>query len=62
MRIIEWFPDDWHKTNNISYVEAHLIALKPGYKPMGEVLWDRAAEAAPIPIHAIPTRSKKRHK
>jgi SAM-dependent methyltransferase len=59
MRVIEWFPDDWHKANNIPYVEAHLIALKPGYQPMGELLWDRTAEAAPIPIHA---GKKKRRK
>lgn len=28
----------FHRQNAIPYVEAHLIALKPGYEPMGEVL------------------------
>lgn len=28
----------FHRQNAIPYVEAHLIALKPGYAPMGEVL------------------------
>lgn len=26
-----WFPSQWHKDNNIPYVEAHLVALKDGY-------------------------------
>lgn len=38
-RVMEWFPSDWHRQNNVPYVQAHLIALKPGYEPMGEVLW-----------------------
>lgn len=38
-RVIEWFPTDWHRTENVPYVEAHLFALKEGYRPMGEVLW-----------------------
>ncbi len=37
-RVIEWFPSDWHRTENVPYVEAHLFALKEGYRPMGEVL------------------------
>ncbi len=36
-KLITFFPSDWHRTHNISYVEAHLIALKEGYEPMGEV-------------------------
>ena len=32
-----WFPSDWHKENKISYVEAHLVALKDGYKGPGEM-------------------------
>lgn len=38
-RVIEWFPTEWHKRENVPYVEAQLIALKDGYEPMGEVLW-----------------------
>jgi SAM-dependent methyltransferase len=38
-RVIEWFPSDWHRAENVPYVEAHLFALKVGYRPMGEVLW-----------------------
>jgi hypothetical protein len=34
-----FFPDDWHKTQKLAYVQAHLIALKPGYVPMGEIRW-----------------------
>lgn len=36
-RLRTYFPSDWHRENLISYVEAHLIALKPGYEPMGDV-------------------------
>lgn len=36
-RVIEWFPNEWHRENNVPYVEAHLIKLAPGYEPMGEV-------------------------
>lgn len=32
-----FYPDDWHAQNAIPYVEAHLIALKDGYSPMGLV-------------------------
>ncbi len=38
-RIIEWFPSDWHRAENVPYVEAHLLAVKDGNRPMGEVLW-----------------------
>lgn len=37
-RMIEWFPSEWHRENNVPYVEAHMFALKPGFEPMGEVL------------------------
>lgn len=37
-RVIEWFPTAWHREENMPYVEAVLLALKPGYDPMGEVL------------------------
>ncbi len=30
-------PSDWHRENNIPYVSATLVALKPGYHPPGEV-------------------------
>lgn len=29
------FPSEWHRENQISYVEAHLIAVKGDYEPMG---------------------------
>ncbi len=38
-RCITWFPSQWHKDNNVPYVEAQLIRLGEGYEPMGEVLW-----------------------
>ena len=38
-RVITWFPSDWHEARQISYVEAQLIAVKPGYRPIGECLW-----------------------
>jgi glycosyltransferase involved in cell wall biosynthesis len=31
-------PSDWHRDNNIPYVRAVLVALKPDYHPPGEVL------------------------
>lgn len=39
-RIITWFPSEFHKENNIPYVQADLICLKPPYsdRPVGEVL------------------------
>lgn len=38
-RIITHFPSDWHKEHNISYIDAQLIAVKDGYRPIGECLW-----------------------
>jgi glycosyltransferase involved in cell wall biosynthesis len=38
-RVIEWFPSDWHKENNVPYVEAQLICCKDGFRAMGEYLW-----------------------
>ena len=29
-RIKNWFPSDWHKLHEITYVTAHLTALKGG--------------------------------
>lgn len=37
-RIIDWYPSPWHERHKILYTEAHLICLKPGYEPVGEVL------------------------
>lgn len=37
-KLRSFFPSAWHRENAIAYVEAHLIALKPGYEPMGEVM------------------------
>lgn len=34
-RVIEWFPSRWHREENVPYVEAHLLCLKPGYAHMG---------------------------
>lgn len=38
-RVLEYFPSEWHKENNVPYVAAHLFAVKPGYRAMGEMLW-----------------------
>lgn len=38
-RVITWFPSDFHRQHNISYVDAQLIAVKDGYQPIGENLW-----------------------
>jgi SAM-dependent methyltransferase len=38
-RVITWFPSDFHREHNISYVDAQLIAVKAGYRPIGENLW-----------------------
>ena len=35
-RVITWFPSEWHKKRNISYVDAQLLAVKPGYMMPGE--------------------------
>lgn len=36
-RLRSFFPTDFHLERHIPYVEAHLIALKDGYQPMGLV-------------------------
>ena len=38
-RILTWYPSEWHREHDISYVDAQLIAVKDGYKPIGECLW-----------------------
>lgn len=38
-RTITWFPSEWHKEHNVSYIDTQLIAVKDGYKPIGESLW-----------------------
>ena len=38
-RLLEWFPSDWHRANNVPYVEAHLFCCKDGFRAMGEYLW-----------------------
>lgn len=38
-RALTWYPSDWHKQHNISYVDAQLIAVKPGFRAPGECLW-----------------------
>jgi glycosyltransferase involved in cell wall biosynthesis len=37
-RLRTFFPDEFSEQSAIPYVEAHLIALKPGYEAMGPVL------------------------
>jgi O-antigen biosynthesis protein len=37
-RLRTFFPDEFSKQHAIPYVEAHLIALKPGYEAMGPVV------------------------
>lgn len=37
--LVTFFPTEWHKEHNISYVNAELICGKPNYKPVGEWLW-----------------------
>jgi O-antigen biosynthesis protein len=45
LRCIEWFPSEWHATNNVPYVEVHLVKLGDAwntdmrYVPMGAVGW-----------------------
>jgi O-antigen biosynthesis protein len=36
-RIRQFHPSRWHEEHQIPYVQAHLIALKDGYEPMGLV-------------------------
>lgn len=36
-KLITFFPSPWHEEHKIPYVEVHLIALKDGFRPMGEV-------------------------
>ncbi len=38
-RLTSYFPSDWHRANNISYVKAHLIATKDGARQGGRVNW-----------------------
>lgn len=38
-RTITWFPSEWHREKNISYVDSQLICIKEGYAPVGEDLW-----------------------
>ena len=38
-RTLTWFPSDWHKQHNVPYVDSQLIAIKSGYKLIGENLW-----------------------
>jgi len=39
-RVLTWFPSEWHKKHNISYVDAQLIAYKDGFRAPGECLWE----------------------
>jgi SAM-dependent methyltransferase len=37
-RLVTYFPSDWHRANNISYVSANLIAVKDGARNGGRLL------------------------
>ncbi len=37
-RVLTWYPSEWHKQHDISYVDAQLIAVKPGYSEPGECM------------------------
>jgi glycosyltransferase involved in cell wall biosynthesis len=47
-RVIEWFPSEWHKENNVPYVEAHLISCKDGFRAMGEYLWSEDKQSGAL--------------
>ncbi len=38
-RVMNWFPSDFHKQNNIPYVDAQLISTKDNFRAPGECLW-----------------------
>ena len=38
-RLETYFPSDWHRTHNISYVRANLVAVKDGPRVAGELLY-----------------------
>jgi len=38
-RAVTWYPTAWHEQYRICYLDAQLIAVKPGYEPIGECLW-----------------------
>lgn len=38
-RVLEWYPDEWHRAENVPYAVAHLICVKDGFRAMGEFLW-----------------------
>ena len=35
LKSVNWYPSEWHEANNLPYVEAHLVRLGSGYRPMG---------------------------
>lgn len=37
VRIVSYFPSDWHRVNNIPYVRAHLAAIKEGERLHGPI-------------------------
>lgn len=38
-RLLEYFPSEWHKTENIPYICADLVAVKDGYEGPGPHEW-----------------------
>jgi len=33
--VVNYYPSDWHKDNNVPYVGGNLVAIKYGYRPPG---------------------------
>jgi len=44
-----FYPSEWHRANHCPYVAAHLLAVKPGFHPMGECRWPRQRAAIAWP-------------
>jgi glycosyltransferase involved in cell wall biosynthesis len=38
-RVVTYFPSDWHKAHNISYVQANLVAVKKDSRDFGGTPW-----------------------
>jgi hypothetical protein len=37
-RLVTYFPSDWHREHDIPYVQANMIAIKPGGVRNGGIL------------------------
>lgn len=47
VRILNYFPSEWHRANNIPYVRAHLAAIKEGPRLHGSIELEAAKPSAP---------------